>query len=436
MVVNSLTDFTLRDYQIEGITTLRKSKRILLTDVPGLGKTAQAAFASTPPVLVVCPGYLVSLWAEKLAEYGFDKVAVAIGNRQERNAALNDMEAFFVVCNIEMLDTYHQFADKVWLRHWRSIIFDESHHLKSHNGKRAKIAVTLARHAEYVYLLTATPVKREIDDYFMQFRILQPDIFTSYWRFVNQFCNTEQTYFGTKILGAKKSMIPELKQVLSVITFGRTYEEVGRQVPPVIEKFIHVQMNEKTQQLYNEVVNYWRVEDEEERLTFTNYMSLKHILRQHLTGALKAPTVRDIVEDDGRQSAIFSWYRNTAEAIQQAIGDNCVLLHGEMQSEERRQRAILAMEQGKHISATIMSLGEGVDLSRCRNLIFAEEDSTPGSNFQALSRVRRERQDESNDEPVVIYYVHVPRTIDEEIHAVANGRSMTVKQLVKNALYL
>lgn len=436
--------FELRDYQIEGVDFMRRNKRVLLRDHPGLGKTAQAAFAAEPPCLIVAPNYLVEQWAnwlrgedEKSIERNNGEIVpnvkgnivAALGLRGERIKTLESYPDWLVI-NVEMLGNYEHFTNSKWVRQWRTIIFDESHHLKAHNGKRARTAVKLAQHAEYVYLLTATPVKREIDDFFMQLRILQPDVFTSYWRFVQSFCIVEQNYFGTQILGAKKSMLPELQKILSLMSIGRDYETAGRSLPPVIEKYIPIKLSPEIRKLYDSALEYWRIQDEEGELTFTSYMQAMHTIRQHLTGYLKADVVKQLIEDDSRQSVAFSWYKNTAESIADSV-ENCELVTGDIDVMERQLRAL----KGNHISATISSLSEGIDLSTARNVIFAEEDWTPGSNYQALSRVRRERLTESNEEPVIIYYVHCERTIDEIIHRRSKDRGATVKEVIKEALY-
>jgi SNF2 family DNA or RNA helicase len=441
MVVETpIREIELRDYQQVGVDFMRENKRVMLLDKAGLGKTPQATFAAEEPVLVVCPNYLVDQWVEWLVSIGKDAVA-AKGNRFERMKILESGKPW-IVANVEMLGSLSEwFSDKknYW---WRTIIIDESHHLKSHKGIRAKVAVKMAKNCEYVYLLTATPIKREVDDLFMQLRILQPDIFTSYWRFVKQFCIVEDTHFGTQILGAKKSMLPDLHKLLDILSIGRDYEEV----PPIIEKYIYVEMNPQVKKLYNELVNEWRIriqEAESEGAVFTNYMEIMHNLRQHLTGNLKMDAVKNLYEDidsyvsehelESRfsKTVVASWYKNTCKAVANVVPD-CVAIDGDIKDPGERKRMALA---SPNVSCTISSLGEGVDLSGSRNFVFVEEDWTPGSNYQVLSRVVRERQEENNSEPVVDY-VHCKGTIDEKIHKYSKTRAATAKEVVRDALYL
>ena len=433
-VVTTPGKFDLRDYQIEGVEFLRKMKRAGIGDAPGMGKTAQATYAAEEPVLVICPNYLVPQWVAWLQSQGKD-VKAATGSISERMKVLEDGAAW-LVCNVEMLSTYAEWFEATANRkRFRTIIFDESHHLKSHKGKRAKTAVKLAKDCEYVFILSATFIKREVDDLFMQFRILHPDIFTSYWKFVGLYCVVDEGYFGTQILGPKKSQLPHLQELMNTLVLVRNYEDVGRSLPPTIERVTPIVLQPAARALYDDVVKHWRLLDEQGELEyFTNYMSIMHLLRQHLTGAIKADAVAELIADEDQKTAIFSWYKNTAWEIGAKLGDKCNIVTGDVNAALRRE---IAVESGKHVSATISSLGEGVNglEVETRRAIFAEEDWTPGTNYQVLSRVVRERA-EHNEEPVLIDYLVCEKTIDEVIHRTSKDRAATAKQVVKAALYL
>lgn len=450
--------FKLRPYQIEGVKWFRERKRAWNTDSPGMGKTPQAVYAAERPVLVVCPNALALQWKEWLLgedensiernggetianvgrrcyqnddgvydEVWFlpDTVVVATGNKAKRTKAIRE-HADWTIINEEMLYTY---KDVLFEHNYNTLIIDESHHMRSRGASRAKMAVELGKRIPRVYMLTATPIWKEADDLYMQLRVLWPDIFTSYWQFVDKYCVSDQTRFGTKIYGIKRHMMPEIDQLLNVVRIGRTYEDVGRQLPPIIEKFVKIELPENVRKMYNEAVDQFRIEALNER--FINYMQVYHTLRRLVTGTFKTEAVGEILADEVRRAVIFSWYKETAENIGQRLGDVEVVT-GDDPVEVRRHKAL----GHKHVSATISSLMEGIDLSDARTCIFAEENWTPGSNYQALSRVRRERLSGNNDEPVVVYYVHCKNTIDEVIHRKSKLRSGSIKDVIQEALYL
>ncbi len=258
-----------RQYQDVGIIDLWQHKRRMLRDAPGLGKTPQAALASEPPVLVVAPNYLVGQWAEWLNVHFPMMRTVAIkGDRFTKESLLDDAfgllddpnPAQFTVINTEMLRTHKErLLEYALLDAWTTVIFDESHHLRNRNSERGKTAVELARIIPRVYLLTATPIWKEVDDLYNQFRILQPAMFTSYGQFVNNFCIAESTRYGTRVMGVKRDMVEELDEVMNLLTIGRSYKDAGRELPQVISSDVKIDFDESMRKMYDDVLNNFRV---------------------------------------------------------------------------------------------------------------------------------------------------------------------------------
>jgi superfamily II DNA or RNA helicase len=446
-------------FQLEGIEFMQKFKRVLNRDKPGLGKTIEGAYASVGETLIVAPNYLTEQWYNWLngitsgvdahppyAPYGRQKILWARGNAYDRVRILNE-EADFHIINVEMLGTHsEELMAHAALGKWQTIIFDEAHHLRTHNTKRALTAIEMVRYVEYVFNLTATPIWKEVDDLFMQFRLLQPDVFTSYYGFVDKFCIADNTRFGTKVYGAKKEMRKELQQILDIVSIGRNYETAGRELPPLITKNVVIEFPEKLMRAYQEMISMYRIQLEytnaegDEDIIFDNFSQILRAMRLLTAFPGKYEAAKDIIEDSYTQDAslhttqsktiVFTWYRDTCEEAAKVLGG--VVVHGGLPAHERRK---LALDSNNPIiCATIASLSEGIDLSAARTVIFLEEHYTPGSMEQALARVVRERHEQSNDEPVVCYYVHVKDTIDQVIHNRVQSRNSSIREVLKEAL--
>lgn len=447
----------LRGYQKVGRDFLFENKRAMLTDAPGLGKTAQSALAAVPPVLIACPKYLVDTWYEWLT--GTDEKSMErnkgevipnveglVVNAVAYNATARfkrlRQQAAWTIVNHEMLRPGHAYDIMLGMAQAgeiQTLIIDESHHFKTWNAKQSKGAVELARDVERVYELTATPITREVDDLFNQLKILQPDIFTSYNRFLNTFCVVDYGMYGPNVLGVKQDMLPELTEMLDIVRLGRSYEQVGRELPPVIEKYVKIELPPEVRKIYDQVVNEYRNEYLE--MKFLNYSQVMNHLRRIVTGSFKMDAVTEIINEEASWKAaadkapsravVFSWYRDTAHNVAEAFGPGMFeVVTGEDAVKMRRQKAL----GSAHVSATIAALSEGIDLSDARTVVFAEENWTPGSNFQAKSRVVRERVGGDNTEPVILYYVMCARTVDEVIHRRARARSGTIKEVIHEAL--
>jgi SNF2 family DNA or RNA helicase len=82
------------------------------------------------------------------------------------------------------------------------------------------------------------------------------------------------------------------------------------------------------------------------------------------------------------------------------------------------------------VVATIAAMSEGVNLQHANRVVFLEENWTPGSNYQALSRVRRD----CGHPTVFVNYIQSKNTVDQHIHRVSKQRSGTIMQVLKPAL--
>lgn len=448
--------FVLRDYQIEAVERLTREKRLLVTHAPGLGKTPITAFAAETPCLIAVPNYLVGQWYDWLSgedEKSLERnngeiipnvegtIRAALGTRGAKNRVLRK-RADWTVINHQMLRTHKALIEKIAATgFWKTLIIDESHYVKNHSAAVSKGALGVAKQTERVYLASATPVKREIDDLYMQFKILHPDLFPSYNKFVEYYCVTDSTEWGLKVLGSKKKTRAELQELIDALRIACSYEQAGRSLPPVIEKYVKVELPPEVRKIYNDAVNNFRVQfeanetEDAETHHYFSYIEMYHQLRQLVTGAFKWDAVLECLSDEVHKSVVFTWYKPTAYTIGKMFKGPIDVITGDIKDpNERRIRAY----KDNHIVANIGSMGEGVDISDARTVIFAEEDWTPGSNYQALSRVVRDRNSddpEVNAQPVVVYYVHCKNTIDELIHRRSKKRGGTIKELMKETLF-
>lgn len=381
-----------REYQNVGAETLWDRKRFMLRDAPGLGKTPQSALAAEPPCLVVCPNYLVGQWGDFLKEhFPTLRTVVVKGAHWDKRSLLDDAyglldekrPADFTVINTEMLRTHEEvLMEYQKLDAWKTIIFDESHHLKNRNAGRSKVAVNLARNIPRVYLLTATPIWKEVDDLYNQFRIIHPTVFTSYNDFVNLFCIAEDNRYGSKVIGIKKSMIPELDAMMGQMSLGRTYKEAGRELPDVISSEVRIDFDERTRAMYDGVLNDFRLqleladanmtmedlkewnkanagrtttlyglhtqaeeepsfeeviekgydptfnpspEDTKAMLMFESYSAMAHTLRQisgwHGKVNAAVESIMDTYDYHKGRVVVFTWYRDLAQKITKALNE-------------------------------------------------------------------------------------------------------------------
>lgn len=422
-----------RPYQQEAIEYLSNKKRALLTDSPGLGKTICASKAAISPTLVSCPSYLLWQWFDHLTEqYPDDVVVLCEGTRSERQAALK-RPAQWYVCNHDMMraptsKVINRYGMEVpgprkltfEFPNFTTVIIDEAHHMRGRDSQRSKGAEIVCGRAERVYLLTATPIYKAPDDLYQLLRLLDVHAFTSYHSFVAEHCRVWQSPHGTKILGASNS--GALKRVIDRYALGRTYKDVGAQLPDVIKKVVAVrpdaEFTEKYKQVRDRYKNVFR-----DDIDVLSLMEACHLMRR-LTAVAKIKPMAELLEDEG-EGIVFTKYTQSARALAEMLDIPCIT--GELTPQERKQ----VSKDCKLVVASIDSMSEGVDLSHLNHVLFYEGDHVPAKMYQALSRVRRMRV---NPAPVRVTYLYVKGTIDEVVFNTMDRRNVTIQEVMRRAL--
>lgn len=467
---NVRSTMRIRPYQLEGINKLVRFKRYGNRDRPGMGKTMQAAFAAAisgnmsddtagkgVKVLIIAPSYLTGTWYDWLR--GKDdkslrrnngvvipnvpgRVRRVHGKRELREKALRSNKWDWYIVNQEMLDSYRDLfvelqATKGVPPKFATVIVDESHHFRNHIASRVKTLEVVGVRAERIYLLSATMLWKEVDDLYMPFRLIAPDEFKSYRNFLDLYCIADETRFGPKVLGVKTEMTGHLKQLLALMTVGRTYKEVGRSLPRVLDNYIKVDFPPELQKAYEDLCSYWRSEYLDYHVE--NFSQFLNATRQMTFFPGKVDSIREKIEEHaqmGHKQVIFHWYSDHCEEAAVQLADyGAVAITGSLYKDPEVRKKVALDPNNRIICANIAALSEGIDLSMARAVYFLEEHWPPGANDQALSRIQRERIYESNDEPIMVYYSHVKGTIDEVIHERAMQRagvqqSLGLKEMV------
>lgn len=418
--------FRARPYQATGIEFLRSHHRSILADAPGLGKTFQACEAAELPVLVSCPLSLVEQWAEFIRDqYPLDRVIVAAyGDVIKRHDAMEQPFDWLII--------NHDMFRKFFPPSVKTLIVDEFHHFRNREAKRSRGLFVYAAQTERVYGLTATPVFKDVGDLWHLLHILNRRVWSSYWNYIKTYAVTVDYGWGMQIIKTRNEQA--LQYATRDYMLSRTYKQVGMFLPKRIDKHVLLRLDNQQRKQYITLRDQYRLEIQgQEAQRFFNAGAVLHKLRQLTMTPEKIAAIKELVEDTcastKRPIVIFTWYRETAQRIADAI--NGELITGDMPPEERREAARHSEKQVR--VCTIESLSEGVDLSASRTCIFAEETYVPGQQYQAISRLLRHSED-ANQEPVILYWVRYLQTVDETVHNAVQRRVSSAHQILREAL--
>lgn len=410
-----------RPYQVDCIQRLLREKRLIVADKAGLGKTLEATEAMQLPVLIAVPSYLLWQWYDHVAkEYPKLTISMAYGSRAQRELALAKPADVYLV-NLDMLRPYDmkesgKITGYVMPKGIKTFIADEAHHLRGRDTKRTQGARWMARQAEYVFLLTATPMYKDVTDIYSLLNLLDPREFNSFYRFVEDNVITDGSVYGVHALKAKRRF---KQDVYPKYVLERSYSDVGEQLPRQITNSIAVRASPEFMAEYHAVRATFIYNEKD----VNSLMEAMQIMRR-MTSQPKLEAALEILQDDP-QGIIYTWYRDTAEVLAGLL--KCPFIHGGI---DAKLRGTIAKEC-KLVVASMSSLSEGADLSHLNHVIFFEGDYVPSRIYQALSRVRRLR---AGSEPVRVTYIYVAGTIDERVYNAAKQRNASIQSVMREEL--
>lgn len=270
-----------RTYQRVGARFIADGRTVLIGDEPGLGKTLEAFAgiieAGARNVIVFAKKKAAEVvWAAEAQRWLGERADVYIAtgdlNKAKRDAVLNDFikaanwrddeesadvyKVRILVCNIEMCrikkgidqetGRHNKKLDEVkfpqlFAVEWDAIVVDESH--KALIGKNTMSnSITLTRYG-FMNLplrrgglkvaLSGTPMRGKTQNLWGTLNWLRPDLFTSYWRWVETYFDvTENRHGGREIGEMLPGKVAEFDRMLAPYLLRRTKAEVAKDMPP------------------------------------------------------------------------------------------------------------------------------------------------------------------------------------------------------------
>ncbi|RJG39479.1 RNA polymerase-associated protein RapA [Motilimonas pumila] len=178
----------------------RHAPRVLLADEVGLGKTIEAGLiihqqlisGRANRVLIVLPETLQHQWlVEMMRRFNlhfsiFDEERCIEAYAESDNPF--DTEQL-IICSIDFLRKKKTRFEQAVSADWDLLVVDEAHHLKwqqDEPSREYQVVQALAQATPGVLLLTATPDQLGHQSHFARLRLLDPDRFYDYERFVEE----------------------------------------------------------------------------------------------------------------------------------------------------------------------------------------------------------------------------------------------------------
>lgn len=409
---------------------------------PGLGKTltsSAVALAMTKHdprarVLIICPKGLRLNWQRELKQW-HDLTATIVEGQDPIPAQ------GWVITNYDnAVARVTSYARKGWT----SLIVDESLLVKNRKAARTAAIAQLSATAWKTWLLSGFPIGRYADDLYAQLKIIEPTKFRSYWRFVNQYCLTHETNWGTQILGTRS--LVNLGVEFKDLIFTRNHAQVLPNLPKLIYQSYEYELTKKQAKAYQELTDDFITQLEADQvMSVTTKVALLIRLMQCVSNLAnfgaqwpsesgKLNGLLELFEAKAFDMPAIIWthWREGAQAIQAALKKNypklsVALVQGGINYTPLTD-PVQKFKSGV-IDVLIMSLSMGKyghTLINARTIIYYDKTWKPDDILQSLARV--DGRIGLAHRPVVIT-LKSPNTVDELVEKNLRGKLPAIAQL-------
>jgi len=406
--------------------------------------------------LIVVPGGMMLEWRDRLIKYGEEDVALPIKTQGYR-LSKEEFQHKYLIINYEMLRvppvrrgrrknnavTPKNYINVLEIPPWDAIVFDEAHRLKNRDAQQTKGAVQLldASSRPRVHMMSGTMFLNYPNELWSMLNMLYPDEYSDYEDFVYEYCVTIPSFWGPRIVGAKKKNLPELRQRLDKIMIRREKQDVLKDLPPKTYREIPLAMSPKQLKVYKDLeTDLWAYLETGESITAPNGLALTMKLRQvsldpKLLGAdipsPKTTALKELIDDivsSGKKVAIFSWFASYLDMLSSELKDvKWELISGKAGSEEERRASRLRFQEGdSEVMLGSISTMIGIDLTSADICIFTDRFWVPNTNVQAEDRLHRLGQKGN----VLIVDLVMEDSIDQDMRTVLRRKSQAFNETI------
>jgi SNF2 family DNA or RNA helicase len=459
------------------VRTLEEHGAVLLAASMGIGKTFVSVLAALKRgarrVLIVAPKRVLQSWQEQLPNYlssesyvlatldderGTCERRAAYAREREKLAAALDA-TFIVAVNYdafwrEPLNTYFKAG------RWDTIVYDESHRLKSPSGRASRFAAEMRVHAKDVILASGTPLAHSPLDIFGQFRAAAPWVWgKSYTAFKARYAKLggPQKHW---VIGYQR--VDELESRMAPLTWRKTKEEALPYLPPESAVEYSTEFSPEAKRIYKEFDKDFITLINGAEVTAANVLTKILRLQQITGGAVptddglyhtvdesKRQLLEDTLEDLWAPVVVFARFRSDitfAHAAIKAAGFN--ITDGDEKSFRKYEisgsandyhvwkQAAAAFNAGAGDGAAappalvvqLQSGSEGISLVEASTAIYYS--LTPRLIEFDQSRARLHRPGQKN--AVTYVYLTIKGTIDQHILASLLKRKDAIEEIMQS----
>lgn len=402
-------------YQVEGIRfAAANNGRVLIADEPALGKTLQAdGFLKfhkdiACPALITCKASLTIQHVKELIEWCGPEFMPQVINTS-KDFILPGLKVYII-----SMDLLRRMSpEKMKQMGIKTVIADEIQHFKNADSTRTAELRRLVNDAEFFIALSGTPWKNRASEYFPVLNMIDPVLFPSKQKFINDWI---EYYYDSKSGKMKEGGIRNIelfREKTKHMIIRRMRDDVQKDLPEINRVIRFVELD-KYEDIYNKEESRVAAAIKDSILDGTKIGNIaSEIMRlKHITGLAKAAVcVEDAIQfledaDESEKLAIFYHHVDVGQLL--SNGDptdknlegldkyllrngynRCLRIDG---SSNNRQDIVDNWKndpKNRVVLLSSLAAGEGLNLQFCRTPYMLERQWNPANEEQCELRFSR-----------------------------------------------
>ena len=428
-------DPKLRDYQNQDVGFLTSLKAKGVFNQQRVGKTPVTLVClremKQNKNIIVAPGSVTFQWLQEYKKWHSDNVKVLTSKLSSKER--KEIIKTFTGTLIMSYGILRNHIDDLLKQQYDAMVVDEAHRLRNYKNMRdprtpkmAKAVIKLGKATPNRYALSGTPSPNKPENIFGILAFLFPDIFTSYWNFIDYYFEVKDIVinrdFDTikQVTGFKnKNKERELQEFLETISIQRKRKEVMPWLTEIKHEVISLEPTPKQGKYLEELRETFEIEEEElttlnilERMIRERQIAIEPKLLGLNTKGVKTEWIKEYVADYPEKSIIIvSTFTSYLNYLKKEILTDAVLLTGKVKDE---QRGVIEEDfNNKKFNILLANLDvakEGMKLYGADTMIFIDTSLTYTDNEQCMDRVLPTTEDIASEKDLQEILILVTNT--------------------------
>jgi len=377
----------LREHQIKFMNMAKKSKRILLADKIGLGKTFSAlsilAEPEARPAIIITPTHLCNQWDREIKRlYPMATTHIIKG--------FKNYELPVVDIYITSYNRLAPWQDVLFKTTCKTVILEEAHELRHTGTGKREVSQMLSKKAEYCIELSGTPIYNYGAEIWSIIDVASENALGTYEEFTSEWCTWERVREPSVLNSYLKSMGLMLRREPEEV--GLNFGTTSKHVYTLDADMAELEKIEDIAKMLALSVLSGRVGESDE-----SARELDWKLR-HATGVAKARPTAEFVKmmcEQGEKVVLAGWHRDVYDVWMKELEMYNPVMYTGTESPHQKDAAVKKFIEGD-AKVFIISLrsGAGLDgLQRVSNtVVFGELDWSPHVMDQVIGRLARDGQ--------------------------------------------